>query len=144
MNTTSINGIEGLSVGMSAEVTKTVTMDDIIQFAEVSTDRNPVHLDAAYAATTPFKGIIAHGMLSACFISAVLANKLPGPGTIYLGQTLKFKAPVRPGDEVTATVTIKEVIVDKQRVVLDTVCTVGGKAVIEGEATVMFASRKAK
>ena len=144
MHSTTINGIEDLSVGMSASISKTVTTDDIVKFSEVSTDINPVHLDAAFAATTPFKGIIAHGMLSASFMSAVLANKLPGPGTIYLGQTLKFKAPVRPGDEVTATVTIKEVAIERQRVVLDTVCTVGGKAVIEGEATVMFPSRKPK
>ena len=144
MSSNPISGIEDLSVGMSASISKTVTTKDIIEFAEVSTDINPVHLDEAFAATTPFKGIIAHGMLSASFISAVLANKLPGPGTVYLGQTLKFKAPVRPGDNVTATVTIKEVLVEKQRVVLDTVCVVGGKAVIEGEATVMFASRKQK
>ena len=144
MHSTTINGIEDLSVGMSASISKTVTTDDIVKFSAVSTDINPVHLDAAFAATTPFKGIIAHGMLSASFMSAVLANKLPGPGTIYLGQTLKFKAPVRPGDEVTATVTIKEVVIERQRVVLDTVCTVGGKAVIEGEATVMFPSRKPK
>lgn len=144
MSSNPISGIEDLSVGMSASISKTVTTKDIIEFAEVSTDINPVHLDEAFAATTPFKGIIAHGMLSASFISAVLANKLPGPGTVYLGQTLKFKAPVRPGDDVTATVTIKEVLVEKQRVVLDTVCVVGGKTVIEGEATVMFASRKQK
>ena len=144
MSSTSISGIEDLSVGMSASISKIVTTDDIVKFSEVSTDINPVHLDAAYAASTPFKGIIAHGMLYASFISAVLANKLPGPGTVYLGQSLKFKAPVRPGDEVTATVTIKEILVEKQRIVFDTVCIVAGKAVIEGEATVMFASRKPK
>ena len=144
MSSTTISGIEDLSVGMSASISKIVTADDIVKFSEVSTDINPVHLDAAYAASTPFKGIIAHGMLSASFISAVLANKLPGPGTVYLSQSLKFKAPVRPGDEVTATVTIKEILLEKQRIVFDTVCIVGGKAVIEGEATVMFASRKPK
>ena len=144
MSSTTISGIEDLSVGMSASISKIVTADDIVKFSEVSTDINPVHLDAAYAASTPFKGIIAHGMLSASFISAVLANKLPGPGTVYLGQSLKFKAPVRPGDEVTATVTIKEIVIEKQRIVFDTVCIVAGKAVIEGEATVMFASRKPK
>ena len=144
MSSTTISGIEDLSVGMSASISKIVTTDDIVKFSEVSTDINPVHLDEAYAATTPFKGIIAHGMLSASFISAVLANKLPGPGTVYLGQSLKFKAPVRPGDEVTATVTIKEILLEKQRIVFDTVCLVAGKAVIEGEATVMFAARKPK
>ena len=104
-------------------------------------DTNPVHLNEEFAKTTMFGGRIAHGMLSAGFISAVLANKLPGPGTIYLGQTLKFKAPVRPGDTVTATVTVKEVDVAKKRCVLQTVCTVAGKPVIEGEATTMCSSR---
>lgn len=144
MSSSIISGIENLSPGMNASISKTITIDDIAQFAEISTDRNPVHFDAAYAAATPFNGVVAHGMLSASLISAVLAGKLPGPGTIYLGQTLKFKAPVRPGDHVTATVTIKEVRIERQRVVLDTVCSVGGKAVIEGEATVMFPSRKPK
>lgn len=134
--------IENLIVGESASLTKIVTLDDIVKFAEVSTDVNPVHLDPDYAATTPFKGVIAHGMLSVGFISAVMANQLPGPGTVYLGQTLAFKRPVRPGDEVTATATIKSIDIARQRVVLETVCTVAGKAVIEGEATVMFPARK--
>lgn len=133
--------IEDLSVGQSGSVSKTITEADIILFSGVSTDTNPVHLDEQFAATTPFKGRIAHGMLSASLISAVLANRLPGPGTIYLGQTLKFKAPVRAGDTVTATATIKEILVEKKRLVLETVCTVDGKVVIEGEATVMFPSR---
>lgn len=130
--------IETLQPGMSASTAKTVTEADIILFSGVSTDVNPVHIDEAFAATTPFGGRIAHGMLSASFISAVLANKLPGPGTIYLGQTLRFKAPVKPGDTVTATVTVKEVIAAKKRIILDTVCTVNGKVVIEGEATTML------
>ncbi|MBK5915015.1 MaoC family dehydratase [Rhodocyclus purpureus] len=130
--------IETLQPGMSASTAKTVTEADIILFSGVSTDVNPVHIDEAFAATTPFGGRIAHGMLSASFISAVLANKLPGPGTIYLGQTLRFKAPVKPGDTVTATVTIKEVVAAKKRIILDTVCTVNGKVVIEGEATTML------
>ena len=133
--------IEDLSVGQSGSVSKTITEADIILFSGVSTDTNPVHLDEQFAATTPFKGRIAHGMLSASLISAVLANRLPGPGTIYLGQTLKFKAPVRAGDTVTATATIKEILIEKKRLVLETVCTVDGKVVIEGEATVMFPSR---
>ena len=133
--------LEDLAVGMTASLTKTITMEDIIKFSEVSTDVNPVHLDPAYAATTPFKGVIAHGMLSAGLISAVMANQLPGPGTVYLAQSLKFKVPVRPGDEVTATATIKEIDSRRKRVLLDTVCTVRGKAVIEGEATVMFPTR---
>lgn len=143
MNPVQHRFIEDLSAGMSASVSKIITMDDIVKFADVSTDINPVHLDAAYAATTPFKGVIAHGMLSASLLSAVMANQLPGPGTVYLAQSLKFKIPVRPGDEVTAAVTIKEVLVERKRVVLETICSVAGKAVIEGEATVMFPSRTA-
>jgi 3-hydroxybutyryl-CoA dehydratase len=129
--------IDQLQPGMSASIAKTVTEADIILFAGISTDVNPAHLDEEYCKGTMFGGRIAHGMLSAGFISAVLANKLPGPGTIYLSQTLKFKAPVRPGDTVTATVTVREVNVAKNRVTLDTVCSVGGKPVIEGEALMM-------
>ena len=129
--------IDQLQPGMSACTSKTVTEADIILFAGISTDVNPAHLDEEYAKGTMFGGRIAHGMLSAGFISAVLANKLPGPGTIYLSQTLKFRAPVRPGDTVTATVTVKEVNVAKNRVTLDTVCTVAGKVVIEGESLMM-------
>lgn len=135
--------IDQLQPGMSASIAKTVTEADIILFAGISTDVNPAHLDEEYAKGTMFGGRIAHGMLSAGFISAVLANKLPGPGTIYLSQTLKFKAPVRPGDTVTATVTVKEVNVAKNRVTLDTVCTVAGKAVIEGESLMMPPARAA-
>jgi len=129
--------IEDLQIGQSASIAKTVTEADIVLFAGISTDVNPAHLDEEYAKGTIFGGRIAHGMLSAGFISAVLANHLPGPGTIYLSQTLKFKAPVRPGDTVRATVTVKETNVAKNRVTLDTVCTVGGKVVIEGECLMM-------
>ncbi len=132
--------IQDLQPGMTASVAKTVTEADIILFAGVSTDVNPVHLNEEFAKTTMFEGRIAHGMLSAGFISAVLANKLPGPGTIYLGQTLKFKAPVRPGDTVVATVTVKEVIVEKKRCILESVCRVGNVVVIEGESTMMCTS----
>jgi 3-hydroxybutyryl-CoA dehydratase len=126
---------------MTASIAKTVTEADIILFAGISTDVNPAHLDEEYAKGTMFGGRIAHGMLSAGFISAVLANHLPGPGTIYLSQTLKFKAPVRPGDTVRATVTVKEVNVARNRVTLDTVCTVAGKVVIEGECQMMPPAR---
>ena len=129
--------IDQLHPGMSASIAKTVTEADIILFAGISTDVNPAHLDEEYAKTTMFGGRIAHGMLSAGFISAVLGCHLPGPGTIYMSQTLKFKAPVRAGDTVTATVTVKEVNVAKNRVTLDTVCTVGGKVVIDGECMMM-------
>lgn len=134
--------IEDLTVGQSASMAKTVTEADIILFSGVSTDVNPVHLNEEWAKTTMFKGRIAHGMLSAGFISAVLANKLPGPGTIYLGQNLKFKAPVRPGDTVRTVCTVKEITVEKKRVVLTTNCYVGDVMVIEGEATVMCSSAK--
>jgi 3-hydroxybutyryl-CoA dehydratase len=133
--------IEDLSVGMSAETAKTITEADIILFSGVSTDVNAVHLNEEFAKTTMFGGRIAHGMLTATLISAVLGNRLPGPGCIYVGQSLKFKAPVRPGDTVTAKVTVKEIVLEKGRVVLDTVCTVGGKVVIEGEALMMPTSR---
>lgn len=135
--------IEDLTPGMTASFAKTVTEADIVMFAGVSGDVNAVHLNEEYAKTTMFGGRIAHGMLSAGFISAALANKLPGPGTVYLAQTLRFKAPVRAGDTVTATVTVKEVVVEKKRAVIETVCTVAGKPVIEGEATVMCTSSKA-
>jgi len=133
--------IEDLSVGMSAETAKTITEADIILFSGVSTDVNAVHLNEEFAKSTMFGGRIAHGMLTATLISAVLGNRLPGPGCIYVGQNLKFKAPVRPGDTVTAKVTVKEIVLEKGRVVLDTVCTVGGKVVIEGEALMMPTSR---
>lgn len=129
--------IDQLQPGMSASIAKTVTETDIVLFAGISTDVNPAHLDEEYSKTTMFGGRIAHGMLSAGFISAVLANHLPGPGTIYLSQTLKFKAPVRPGDTVRATVTVREVNLEKNRVILDTVCTVAGKTVIDGECLMM-------
>src|ERR1700742_103790 len=101
--------IDELAVGMTAAYQRVVTVADIEAFATVSGDHNPVHLDDAYAQTTRFKGRIAHGMLGASFISTVLASKLPGPGTVYLGQTLTFKAPIRPGDTVEARVTVTEV-----------------------------------
>lgn len=135
--------IDQLQPGMSASTAKTITDADLVLFAAVSTDVNPAHMDEEYGKTTPFGGRIAHGMLSAGFISAVLANQLPGPGTIYLSQTLKFKAPVRPGDTVRATVTVKEVFAEKNRVTLDTVCTVGGTVVIEGECLMMPPKRPA-
>lgn len=134
---------EDLSVGQSASFGKTITEADILMFAAVSGDTNPVHLNAEYAAGTLFKQRIAHGMLSAGLISAVLGTQLPGPGTIYLAQSLKFRAPVKIGDTVTATVTVASLDAEKKRATLASVCTVGGKAVIEGEATVMVPSRPA-
>ncbi len=132
---------EDLSVGQSAELTRTVDEAAIQGFADVSGDHNPVHLDEAFAATTPFKTRIAHGMLSAAYISALIAGKLPGPGAIYLGQSLSFKRPVKIGDEVTVTATITALDAEKARVTLSTVCTVGGKTVLDGEALIMAPRR---
>ncbi|PZW37853.1 3-hydroxybutyryl-CoA dehydratase [Humitalea rosea] len=134
---------EDLSLGQTASFAKTITEADILLFSAVSGDTNPVHLNQEFAETTAFKGRIAHGMLSAGLISTVLGTKLPGPGTIYLGQTLKFRAPVRIGDTVTATVTVTSLDAARKRAVLGTVCSVAGKPVIDGEATVMVPSREA-
>ena len=134
--------LEDLTVGMTSIYAKTVTDADIVMFAGISGDTNPVHLDALFADQTAFKGRIAHGMLSASFISTVLGTRLPGPGCIYLGQSLKFRAPVKAGDTVTARVTIRDIDAEKKRVVLDTVCTVGETVVIEGDA-LLLVSRKA-
>ncbi len=134
--------IEDLEEGQSASFSKTITDADIVLFAAVSGDTNPVHLDAEFAAGTMFKERIAHGMLSASLISTVLGTKLPGPGAIYMSQTLKFKAPVKIGDTVTATGTVSAVNREKRRATIACVCTVGGKAVIEGEAMVMVPSRE--
>ncbi|MFN3857212.1 MAG: MaoC family dehydratase [Caulobacter sp.] len=129
--------LEDLSVGQSAELTRTVDEAAIVQFADVTGDNNPVHLDEAYAAGTPFKTRIAHGMLSAGYISAVIGTRLPGPGAIYMSQQLSFRRPVKIGDQVTARATITAIDADKARVTIETVCEVGGKAVLTGEALIM-------
>ncbi|NRB02795.1 MAG: MaoC family dehydratase [Rhodobacteraceae bacterium] len=134
--------IEDLEMGMSRYLRKVVTDEDIELFAQVSTDRNPVHLDDAYAQDTIFEGRIAHGMLTAGLISAVIGEQLPGHGTVYMGQSLKFLAPVRPGDTVLAEVTVTDIEFAKRRVKLDCKCTVDGKKVLVGEATVLAPSRK--
>lgn len=135
------HSIGNLEPGMTAGFTKTVTEADIELFAEVTGDMNPVHLNEEYAAGTMFEGRIAHGMLSAGFISAVIGTRLPGPGCIYLSQTLKFRAPVRIGDTVRAQATVREVFAKKGRAVLETVCLVGETVVVEGEALVMVPAR---
>ncbi len=128
-----------LNAGDSAEITKTIGEADIVAFAEVTGDHNPVHLDESFAQKTRFGRRIAHGMLTASLISAVLANKLPGQGSVYLGQTLQFVAPVFPGDEVTARVTVTAVRDDKPIVKLETICVnQRGETVIRGEATVLL------
>jgi 3-hydroxybutyryl-CoA dehydratase len=134
--------IEDIEIGMSRSLAKVVTDRDIELFAEVSTDRNPVHLDDSYARDTIFEGRIAHGMLTAGLISAVIGEQLPGHGTVYLGQTLKFLAPVRPGDRVQAVVTVTDMDIGKRRVSLETHCEIDGKKVLKGEAVVLAPSRK--
>ncbi|MGR3823333.1 MAG: MaoC family dehydratase [Salipiger marinus] len=134
--------IEDIEMGMSRYLRKQVTDRDIALFAEVSTDRNPVHLDDAYAQDTIFEGRIAHGMLTAGLVSAVIGEQLPGHGTVYLGQTLKFLAPVRPGDTVLAEVTVTGIDIAKRRVTLDCRCSVEGRPVLAGEAKVLAPSRK--
>lgn len=134
--------IEDLEVGMSRHLQKQITDEDIQMFATVSTDRNPVHLDEDYAQDTIFEGRIAHGMLTAGLISAVIGEQLPGHGTVYLGQTLKFLAPVRPGDMVRAEVTVETIDHSKRRVTLATRCLVGDRVVLKGEAVVLAPSRK--
>ena len=135
--------LEEIVVGMSEALSKTVSNSDILGFADITGDRNPVHLDDDYAAGSPFKERTAHGMLSAGFISAVLGSRLPGPGCIYLSQSLQFRAPVMIGDEVTASATVTDVDSNRRRVTLETVCKVGDKVVVDGEAQLMVASRMA-
>ena len=130
-----------LTEGQSAELVRVVGAADIEAFAEVSGDVNPVHLDEAYARATPFGGRIAHGMLGAAYISAVLGTKLPGPGAIYLSQALRFRRPVKIGDPVTAKVTVKALDEKRGHVTLETLCQVNGKTVVDGEAVVMVPRR---
>lgn len=134
--------IEDIEIGMSRSLRKIITDRDIELFAEVSTDHNPVHLDDEYARDTIFEGRIAHGMLTAGLISAVIGEQLPGHGTVYLGQTLKFLAPVRPGDMVEAVVTVTDMDIAKRRVTMNTHCAIDGKQVLKGEAIVLAPSRK--
>jgi 3-hydroxybutyryl-CoA dehydratase len=130
--------LEDIAVGQAAEFTKTVTETDVVLFAGITGDFNPAHVNEVEAAEGMFGGRIAHGMLSAGFISTVLAMRLPGPGTIYLAQSLRFVRPVRIGDTVTARVEVAEVIAPKRRVRLATsVANQRGEPVIEGEALVL-------
>ncbi len=134
--------IEDLEVGMSREVSKTIGDEDIVAFAKLSTDHNPVHLDEEYAQETIFGGRIAHGMLTAGLISAVIGEQLPGHGTVYMKQNLTFLAPVRPGDRVRAVVSVREIDYSKRRVGLDCECFVKEKSVLKGDALVLAPSRK--
>lgn len=130
---------EDIEIGQSASYERTVTERDIALFGEATGDMNPVHFDEAYAATTPFKTRIAHGMLTAGFFSAVLGTQLPGAGSIYVAQTLSFKAPVKIGDHVVATCAVKAK--DRRRVTLDCVARVGDTVVAEGEAVLLAPAR---
>ena len=133
--------LEDLSIGQSAELVRTVDERAIELFAEVTGDNNPVHLDAEFAATTPFKERIAHGMLSAGYISAVIGTRLPGPGAIYLSQSLRFRRPVKVGDPVTTRVTVQALDERRAHVTLATVCQVDGKTVVDGEALILAPRR---
>lgn len=132
---------EDLRVGQTASLGKTVSEADILMFAAVSLDTNPVHLNEEAAKASIFGTRIAHGMLSAGLISAVLGTQLPGPGTLYMSQQLRFRAPVKIGDTVTATVEVTALNAEKKRATLTTICTVGDEVVIEGEAYVQVPSR---
>ena len=134
--------IEDIEMGMTRYIRKIITDRDIELFAEISTDHNPVHLDDDYARDTIFEGRIAHGMLTAGLISAVIGEQLPGHGTIYMSQNLKFLAPVRPGDLVYAEVKVIDMVIDKRRVKLNCRCEVNGANVLVGEALVLAPSRK--
>ena len=133
--------IDDLKPGMSESFAKTVTEADIQKFGEVSGDMNPAHFDEEWARTTMFKGRIAKGVLSSRYISHVLGMKMPGPGTIFMSLTTRFKAPVRIGDTVTATCTVREVVAEKRRVVFDCVAKVGDVTVVDGEAVVTAPAR---
>ena len=135
--------LEDLSVGMSAVFGKTVTEADIMAFAGVSGDTNPIHLHADFAKASRFGERIAHGMLSASFISTVVGTRLPGPGSIYVSQSLNFKAPVKIDDVVVTTVKLIELVPEKKRARFETVCSVGGKPVLTGEAVLMIPARPA-
>src|SRR5471030_1599101 len=131
---------EDLSVGMTEQLTKTVASSDVVGFAEVTGDRNPIHLSEHFAAKTPFGTRIAHGLYTASLISAVLGTRLPGPGAIYISQTLNFRAPVRIGDTVEVNVTVAELISEKFRARLTCSCAVDGETVLDGEALVKVPS----
>jgi 3-hydroxybutyryl-CoA dehydratase len=133
--------LEDLKVGMSTSYGRTVTETDIANFAGVSGDTNPLHLNAEFAASTRFKQRIAHGMLSAAYISTLIGTRLPGPGCLYISQTLRFTAPVRIGDTVIATATVTDIDTARRRVKLSTVCRVGDTVVVEGEAETLLETR---
>jgi 3-hydroxybutyryl-CoA dehydratase len=132
---------EDLSVGMTEELRKTIDASDVVGFAEVTGDRNPIHLSEHFAAKTPFGTRIAHGLYTASLISAVFGTRLPGPGAVYISQTLNFRAPVKIGDTVAVKVAVAELMPEKSRARLACTCSVDGEIVLDGEAWVMVPSR---
>jgi len=133
---------EDLSLGLTESLTKVVSSDDVVDFAEITGDRNPIHLSEHFAAKTPFGTRIAHGLYTAGLISALLGTRLPGPGAVYISQSLHFRAPVRIGDTVVVTVTVEELIPEKTRARLACACTVDEKVVLDGEALVKVPSKQ--
>ena len=133
---------EDLALGMSASFVKTIEERDVQLFAEISGDTNPIHLDEEFAARSPFGGRIAHGMLTAGLISTVIGTLLPGPGAIYLGQNLRFKAPVRLGDTVEAEVTVSELDAKRKRASMAAVCRFDDTVVLDGDALIMVPSKE--
>jgi len=134
---------EDLSVGMTERYSKTIASSDVMGFADVTGDRNPIHLSDHFAAKPPFGSRIAHGLYPASLISAVLGTRLPGPGAVYISQTLHFRAPVRIGDQVDVTVSVAELFPERQRARLTCTCMVGDEVVLDGEALVKVPSREA-
>jgi 3-hydroxybutyryl-CoA dehydratase len=132
---------EDLSIGLTESYEKEVKSSDVVGFAEITGDRNPIHLSEHFAAKTPFGGRIAHGLYTASLISAVIGTRLPGPGAIYLSQTLNFKAPVKIGDVVSASVEVAELVEKGRRVKLICRCRVGDTLVLEGDALVKVSTR---
>jgi 3-hydroxybutyryl-CoA dehydratase len=134
---------EDLKLGQTAVYARTITETDIVLFAGISGDTNPIHINEEFASQTMFSGRIAHGMLTAAFISTVLGTRLPGPGAIYVSQSIRFKAPVRAGDTVVCRATVTDLVPEKKRATLTTVVSVGNKVVLEGEAVLMVPARPA-
>ncbi|HEX2538316.1 MAG TPA: 3-hydroxybutyryl-CoA dehydratase [Pseudolabrys sp.] len=134
---------EDLAVGLTETLKKTIDSSDVVGFAEVTGDRNPIHLSEHFAAKTPFGTRIAHGLYTASLISAVLGTRLPGPGAVYISQTLNFRAPVKIGDTVEVKVTVAELMPEKRRARLACACSVDGEIVLDGEAWVKVPSKEA-
>jgi 3-hydroxybutyryl-CoA dehydratase len=133
---------EDLAVGLSERLSKTISSSDVVGFAEITGDRNPIHLSEHFAARTPFGTRIAHGLYTASLISAVLGTRLPGPGAVYISQTLNFRAPVRIGDTVDVDVRVAELFPERSRARLACACSVAGEVVLDGEALVKVPRRE--